>query len=278
MGNRTNLESWAGRERLCFVERAAWWTGEVNRSDLAGVFGISPAQASSDLQAYQELNPGALAYNMSRKCYEGQEGMGCVLHKPCLGEAVGMFLEGGGPVGTMARGDGAAGNVGVVAMPVREPKPVVARRVFLAVKRGQRMRVRYWSVNSGTSKWRWIVPHALAHDGYRWHTRAWCEEREGFRDFVLARMERADWPVFNDDGSPVTTPLKDAEWEEWVTLVLRPSSALEETKRKAIELDYGMAGGKLRYRVRRAMLRYAADHLRLTLPGMGALPVHLEVE
>ena len=91
MGNRTNVESWAGRERMCFIERAAWWEGEVNRSDLAGVFGISAAQASSDLQAYQELNPGALAYNMSRKCYEGQEEMGCVLHEPRLEEAVGIF-------------------------------------------------------------------------------------------------------------------------------------------------------------------------------------------
>lgn len=277
MGNRTNRDSWAGRERLRFVERSAWWAGEVNRSDLSRVFGISAAQASADLQTYQEINGGALAYNKSRKCYEGQAGMRCVLHEPRLAEAVSVFLEGGESVrGLSEAGDG--GLVGRVVTPAREPRAGVARRVFLAVVRRQRVRVRYWSVNSGSAAWRWIVPHALGHDGYRWHVRAWCEWREGFRDFVLARMERADWPEFGEDGGVVEPPEVDEDWEAWETLVLRASSKLNEAERRAIELDYGMKGGRLRYRVRKAMLRYAADHLRLSLPGMEALPTHLEVE
>ena len=278
MGNRTNKDSWAARERLRFVERSAWWAGEVNRRDLMEVFGVSMAQASADLQTYMEMNDGALAYNKSRKCYEGQEGMGCVLHEPSLGEAVSVFLEGGEVVRGLGGGADDGGSVGRVVTPVREPRLAVARRVFLAVVRKQRVRVRYWSVNSGSAMWRWVVPHALAHDGYRWHARAWCETREGFRDFVLARMERAEWPKFGEGGAAVELPERDAAWEEWETLSLRASSTLGETERKAIELDYGMKSGKLRYRVRKAMRQYAADHLRLKLEGMEELPVHLEVE
>ena len=58
MGNETSVENWAARERLLLVERAAWWRGWIGRGDLVAMFGISPAQASSDLQKYQELNPG----------------------------------------------------------------------------------------------------------------------------------------------------------------------------------------------------------------------------
>ena len=273
MGNRTNTESWAGRERMGFIERALWWEGEVNRSDLMEVFGLSAAQASSDFQAYQELNPGAMVYNMSTKRYEGQEGMRCAVHQPRLEEAVWRFFGEGR--GGLAEGKGEL--VGMVKMPVREPSEAVSRRVFLAMSRKWRVRVRYWSVNSGTAGWRWVVPHALAHDGYRWHARAWCEKNEDYRDFVLARMERANWPVEPEGGGAFRFPMADVEWEEWETLILRPSSKLGEVEQKAIERDYGMRGGKLRYRVRLAMMRYAVDHLRLTVPGMAGLPTHLEV-
>jgi hypothetical protein len=272
MGNKTNTESWAGRARMCFIETALWWEGEVNRSDLTRVFGLSEAQASADLQAYQELNPGAMAYNMRTKRYEGQEGMECVVHEPRLEEAV--WRPGSG-LGTEEEGGALA--VGMVSLPMREPKAAVARRIVLAIRRRWRVRVRYWSVSSGTVSWRWMAPHALAHDGYRWHVRAWCENNEDYRDFVLARMERTDWPVESEEGGAFRAPVPDVEWERWMTFTLRASSGLGEVERKAIERDYGMRGGRLRYRVRAAMVRYAVDHLRLKLPGMAGLPVHLEV-
>lgn len=262
-----------------FIETALWWEGEVNRSDLTRVFGLSEAQASADLQAYQELNPGGMAYNMRTKRYEGQEGMRCVVHEPRLEEAVGMPGSGlGVGLGAAEEEGGDALVVGMVRLPMREPKTAVARRIVLAIRRRWRVRVRYWSVSSGTASWRWLAPHALGHDGYRWHVRAWCENNEDYRDFVLARMERTDWPVESEEGGAFVAPVADFEWDEWVTLTLRASRALGAVERKAIEMDYGMRAGKIRYRVRGAMLRYAVDHLRLQMPGMEGLPVHLEVE
>ncbi len=51
-GNKTNDQNWAATERLRFIETCAWWKGIVQRQDLVGLFGISMAQASSDLQRY----------------------------------------------------------------------------------------------------------------------------------------------------------------------------------------------------------------------------------
>jgi hypothetical protein len=70
MGNKTNDQNWAATERLRFIEACAWWKGIVQRQDLVGLFGISMAQASSDLQRYLEMNPSAFVYNLRQKRYE----------------------------------------------------------------------------------------------------------------------------------------------------------------------------------------------------------------
>ena len=94
MGNKTNDRNWAAMERLRFIETCAWWKGVVQRQDLAGLFGVSMAQASSDLQRYLELNPGAFVYNLRQKRYEATPEMKCVLTSPRLDEAVTRFLGG----------------------------------------------------------------------------------------------------------------------------------------------------------------------------------------
>lgn len=141
--------------------------------------------------------------------------------------------------------------------------------VFLALEGGRGLRVRYWSVNRGQGRWREIAPHAFGHDGYRWHVRAWCGENGDFRDFVLSRIAEAEWP-----GGGFRPPCPDKEWETWEELVVRPHAGLAAEQRAAIERDYGMQGGRLRLRVRRALAPYLRAHLRLATGGQ--LPAHLE--
>lgn len=291
MGNTNNRDQWAGRERLLFIERLAWWKGVVNRGDVRDVFGISAAQASADLQGYQEANPTALAYNVRAKRYEAGEGMVCVMHEPRLEEAVSLFLGVATPVlgiggrpkidfvhaeerfagGRIARKapSRVAPTVDFFRPLVREADAVVQRRVFLAMDQGKSLRVKYWSVNSSRGTMREIAPHALGHDGYRWHVRAWCFGNSGFRDFVLSRIEGAEWP-----GEGFTAPVVDADWERLETVVLQPHSGLDEDQRKTIIRDYGMAGGKLKVQVRAAMKEYFLAHWRVPVAGR---PAHLEI-
>ena len=198
MGNTSNLETWAARERLRGIEHMAFWRGHLRREEVATVFGISLQQCSADIQRYLELNPGSLIYSLRRKRYEGAPGMACVVHVPRLEEAMAAFLGGEGarpglPSGEAA--DGAAGRVGRVALPRREASLEVQRRVFQAVLHGCRLRVQYVSFSRKEAAWRWIRPQAFGEDGYRWHVRAWCEEREDFRDFVLSRIQCAEVPA-----------------------------------------------------------------------------------
>lgn len=273
MGNTSNRDQWAVRERQLFIERLAWWKGVVNRGDVRDVFGISAAQASADLQGYQEANPTALAYNVRAKRYESGEKMACVLHVPRLEEAVSLFLGVGVPgvglAGRMQSAATVAATVDFFRPLVREAVAEVERRVFLALDQKRRLRVRYWSVNSSRGSWREIAPHALGHDGYRWHVRAWCFENEGFRDFVLSRIEEAEWP-----GDVFTSSVVDEDWERMEEVVLQPHSALNEEQKKTMIRDYGMKGGMLRVKVRAAMKEYFLAHWRVPVEGR---PLHLEI-
>ena len=270
MGNTSNRDQWAVRERQLFIERLAWWKGVVNRGDVRDVFRISAAQASADLQGYQEGNPTALAYNVRAKRYESGENMVCVMHEPRLEEAVSLFLGVATPLLGMAGRPQIAPTVDYIRPLTREADAEVQRRVFLAIDQGRMLRVKYWSVNSARGAQREIAPHALGHDGYRWHLRAWCFENGDFRDFVLSRIEAAEWP-----GELFKTPVVDEEWERMETVILQPHSGLNEEQRKGIIRDYGMKGGELKVKVRAAMKEYFLAQWKVPGPER---PAHLEIK
>jgi hypothetical protein len=248
----------------------AWWKGVVNRGDVRDVFGISAAQASADLQGYQEVNPTAMVYNVRAKRYEAGEGMVCVMHEPRLEEAVSLFLGVLAPVMGGRPKASPTQSVDMVRPLVREVDAGVERRVFLALDQGRRLRVKYWSVNSSRRSLREIAPHALGHDGLRWHVRAWCFEHGEFRDFVMSRMEGADWP-----GDSFTAPVVDKDWERMETVTLVPNSGLDAERRRGIIHDYGMKGGELKVKVRAAMREYFLAQWRV--PGPERL-AHLEIK
>lgn len=77
---------------------------------------------------------------------------------------------------------------------------------------------------------RWIAPHAIAFDGFRWHARAWSHERREFRDFVMARML-----TIAEDQPAAVDGSADAEWQRRVTLRIAPNPALPLGQRRAIQ-------------------------------------------
>ncbi len=269
MGNSTNDKNWAAMERLRFIEACAWWKGIVRRQDLIGVFGVSMAQSSSDLQRYLDINPSAFVYNVRSKRYEGTAEMKCVLTAPNLDEAVSRFLDGGLRGGWNASDASGNDRVSVLQMPARKASIQVERRIFHAILNGYRVQVRYASVNGGMEEWRWLRPHALGHDGARWHARAWCENNAEFRDFTLSRMAEVGW-----SREKTTLPKKDKDWQTIITLKVAPHPDLDAARRRAVELDYAMSGGLLKLKVRKAMEGYLRSRLGIAMAG-GGTPVSL---
>jgi hypothetical protein len=263
MGNTTNPEKWDAHQRLCFIERAAFWRGWIGRGDLEREFGISLPQASADLQAYLAQFPDALRYDLKLKRYIAAEAMECRLAQPDFTQAVSKFL------GTDSKSETSGDLAATIDLPLRTAEPSVARRVFRAVHDRMAIQIHYFSLNSATAAWRWISPHAFGHDGYRWHARAFCHEDHGYKDFVVGRITDSKEPELRPQPAAA-----DTDWNTWEKVTLRPNSDLDGVQRKGIEFDYGMRQGKVTLKVRRAMLEYTLSHLRL---GKKPLPRLLEL-
>jgi hypothetical protein len=277
MGNETSLENWASRERLRMVEVFLWWRGWVGRGDLGEVFGISSAQASSDLQRYQELNPGAMGYQTSRKRYESSARMKCVLHEPRLPEGLSLLEEGvGGMVPQSQRlidGKAGSGRVAVVSLPKRGSQAAVERRLLLAAMGRRPVKVTYLSLSEGEVKPRVIVPHAFGWDGRRWHTRAWDQGHEDWRDYVLGRFDKASWP----QEEAVEDLPKDEDWERLETIHLQVNPKLSEKAKAGIRLDYGLKDDVLKLKVRTAMKPYLLAELFIEEGKAKELPRHFRL-
>ena len=274
MGNVTNTEQWAAMERLRFIERAAWWRGIVGRQDVMEVFGVGPAQVSADFQKYLELNPGSLAYSLSRKRYEGQPGMKRLLDACTLEDAITQFIDRAGRLPVTGRQDAPGSNrVDWLVLPDRRAPEEVERRVFYAVLHGMKLEVLYASAHGKSRGWRKLMPHALAWSGHRWHARAWCLEKLAYQDFVLGRMEEARWP----EAVPEPLPVRDVAWETYTTVEVRPHSALEDEQQIVIAQEFRMEKRRLRIRVRQAMVQYLETALGLTPEDGRPMPPRLEL-
>ena len=106
--------------------------------------------------------------------------------------------------------------------------------------------------------WRWIAPHALASDGFRWHIRAYCFEKNKFIDFVFGRI----LAIRAEKNSEIVTST-DLEWNSWLELNIGPNPALSAAQRKGIELDYGMCEGTTSLVIREALQHYVKKQLGL---------------
>jgi hypothetical protein len=269
MSISANEENWAARERLRRVEFLLWWRGWVGRQDLLESFGISPAQASGDLQRYAALNPEAMIYQTSRKRYESTELMTCILHNPSFEDAVRMFLGNGQFSGSMPQREVSDSRLSMIQLPQRRLDTGIARRVLIALLERRRLTVRYHTLSSGNVGLRELSPTGLAWDGTRWHVRAWCGTRKDWRDFVLGRMSEAKWPEKSIGDLP-----KDEDWETFVSVKLQINPGLSDTKRETIRMDYDLPSDTLELRVRRSMKKYLLASLFIDHESHLELPRH----
>lgn len=252
---------WNVEQRLEFVEFRLFWEGYVNRSDLQEKFGISVPQASADLSRYQELAGQNLEYDKSRKAYVTTQAFKPLFYNSSARDyltqlrliADGVYTKEDTWCGWFPPFD-------VVPLVRRRAATGKLRKVLRAIRERLALYVRYQSVGREEPLWRWITPHALGFDGFRWHVRAWCHRNEDFRDFVLARMLEADKTKVHE-----INPAGDRGWHETVILLIGPHPDLEVGAKKAIELDYGMRNGLLEIKSRACLSWYLERHLGLDL-------------
>jgi len=250
---------WGIEQRLEFIEFRLFWEGHVNRSDLMDQFGVSVNQASTDLNRYIGFAPENMVYDKSARTYV----RGSAFKPQFLEPDASRYLAQLRSVadGILDREDSWIADLPPYASaptPVRGVNPGTLRSVVGAIRQSEAIEVKYQSLSSPEPRWRWIAPHAIAFDGFRWHTRAFCLTDESYKDFLLSR-------ILDIRGAreSETSPADDRDWHSDVTLEVGPHPDLSESQAKVIALDYGMRSGKAKIKVRRALLYYALKRLGL---------------
>jgi WYL domain len=249
--------SWSQERRLEFIEFRLIWEGRINRGELVDFFGISIQQASLDFARYIEVAPGNLEYDKSDKTYKANRNIRSVFTKPDSQ----AFLD---QMSQWPAGPSAMSFIGwrpaydVVKYPTRSIRTKILMRVLWAIRDRQDIEVSYQSMRRPESTRRWLSPHAIASDGFRWHTRAWCHDNRYFKDFVLARIQE----IHRCRPSQVK-PDGDTRWHSFATVVLRANRNLTPGQRTAVETEFGMREGELEVRMRECLVPYFSRLLPL---------------
>lgn len=259
MGNERSELRWGIEQRLEFIEFRLFWEGHVNRSDLMEQFGVSVNQASTDLNRYIGFAPDNIVYDKSARTYVRGSSFKPQFLEPDASRYLAQLRSVAD--GILDREDSWIAELPTFSSaptPVRGVNAETLRSVVDAIRRSEAIEVKYQSLSSAEPRWRWIAPHAIAFDGFRWHTRAFCMTDDCFKDFLLSR-------ILDIRGSreSKTSASNDRDWNSEVTLDIGPHPELSDTQAKVIALDYGMRGAKAKIKVRRALLYYALRRLGL---------------
>ena len=259
---------WGVERRLEFIEFRLFWEGHVNRSDLIDSFGISVQQASTDLNRYLGLAPTNMVYDKSGKAYVRGAEFAPLFLRPDASRYLSQLRSmADGLLHQRETWLGAPPAFDTTPTPARSVDADVLRLVVAAMRSRNEIEIQYQSLSRPKPMWRWIAPHAIGFDGFRWHARSYCALDGVFKDFVLSRIlgVRGSKPAEVDSRS-------DSDWHESVIVTIAAHPELSSGQRKIVELDYGMVGGFAEIPVRKALLYYTLRRLGLDTDPNARLP------
>lgn len=253
--------SWSVEKRLEFIEFRLYWEERINRANLTKVFNISTPQATADFNKYQDLAPGNMLYDTRGKYYYASPSFKPKLMTPTaeqyllrfLAVDMGIYKPENSYIGYLAP-------IYTVPTPWRRVDSKYLKRTLLAIRDIKSIEIEYQSLSRPDRSKRWISPHALGYDGFRWHCRAYCHLTNAFKDFNLGR-------IYSIEGSRDSDvdPKNDNDWESVITLQIGPNPRLTESQQEVIKHEYGMESGTTSFEVKKAMLFYLLNRLGLSI-------------
>ncbi len=246
--------------RLRALEIVAYWEGRLVTNQLTDWFGISRQQASADIKLYNsEVNPGSLEHHPAVKGYVPVGKFTPVMTAGHINEY--MELLSSQSFQPMAQVLESHSNIAAVQLPDRAVRPEIVRELVKACRTRESLHIVYSSMNTPQLHERIISPHTLVYTGFRWHVRAYCHLRNEFRDFLVSRIARARRAT----GNPAVSEALDLLWQEETMLTLVPNHNLSEAQRALVELDYGIADGRLRIKVKKALAHYTLQRYQAAI-------------
>jgi WYL domain len=249
------------KARLKFIDDRLVWFGFLRLTDYAAKFGISDVQGKIDIKTYRNLSSTPPPERKPGPALPGSSPVG-TYGRPA--DFVPLF---GGPRSLddlwLTRLEDARPeqslSVERLAQPARCIDPDGVRSLLAATELRDSCRLRYQSMTSAETSDRTVCPHALVKASGRYHVRAFDFSRKRFIDFSLSRVLSSSLII--DDAS-VPSRLDD-DWHTTVDVEFVPHPRLSSTQRETTAREFGMDRRVKTVTVRRALLFYLLDEMRL---------------
>lgn len=238
--NLIKSSTWAQLQRFKFIERQLLWHRSIQSSHLVDAFGVTRQCAHQDISTYKTLAPRNMQpYSASDRTYKAS-----INFKPVL---LKEDLEGIVSTGKFATSD----TRDAVFVPKLERKLIdgLVPVLLSAIDQGASIKAMYASQNSPEGAMRIMHPVCIIFTLNRPHLRAYCRQRNEYRDFVLSRF--LTLPSF---VSPNLIP-DDTDFAENVTLRLIVNPQLNDSEFKMISKEFGISNSK-EVEIKRCCLNY----------------------
>jgi hypothetical protein len=239
------------QHRLRDMEVLLRWEGELDNSRLREVFGIQTVQASRLLAAFLAEFTDAV-----KRATPYAPITATKFFRPRFaGNSPDEYLQLVQRLGA-THIDSTVEDLRLDLSPVH---PALFSVITQACRKRMGLRIRYRSLAAPEGQDRLVYPHALVRAARRWHARAWCVQRQAFRDFALGRITRA---TLHADPAP-DAALVDTDWSESVTLFVQAHPGLPDVQARLLRDEY-LGGAEFRpLQVRKCMVGYTVQDLRI---------------
>ncbi len=241
--------------RFKAIEYMAYWEGGVNASRLSRLFGINANLISRVIKDYRERHPLNLIYdaNDAEKVYIPTEHFLPQYIPLSWSSYSGYMLSHSNEYIKQLYGlDAIAEHIAQIS----SPDPIIMRVLLKAIRLNRKVSLVYRSRSNPTGLRREIAPHAISHDGIRWHCRAFCFKRNDYADFNIGRMNDL---ALTDKFSKSHD---DLLWRRMVEIHIDAHPSLSETERSLVLNDYGKSDLFI-VRARAALVDYIIQFYRL---------------
>ena len=233
---------------LSFIERVIFWEGSLSSRYLADNFNITLKNAERYISEYMILNPENIEKEIvDANYYPNDQNFKFKFAENNYHNILKTLSEKNIPF--------------FETLPSIQPvfDKELLRDILRSMNTGHDiLTIRYQSLNSRIPEERDILPYFIYYVRGRYHIRAYCLAKKAFRDFVLSRIISVI-QVSAYKGEHIS----DIESNEYATVIVKPHSDLSDMQRMSTEIEFGMDEGKKAMKVKKPLLIYLLDELRV---------------
>ncbi|MEO3690035.1 helix-turn-helix transcriptional regulator [Roseateles paludis] len=233
------------------LESVLLWEGQIDNTRVRDLFGIQNVQASRLLREFSDAHPHGLQRESALAAYVATPRFRPAHASGTLEEYMAQ-LDAGSPIRAAVED---------TRLELTLPDPAVFSVLVRACVSQAAVKMRYRSMTTPDGRVRLIYPHALVRAGRRWHARAWCFEREEFRDFAITRVETAALAP----EAPPRPPSTDRGWNTEVEIELIAHPALTPPQARLIAFEHLASQPSRVLKLRSCLVEYVLQDLRVAV-------------